>query len=927
MKTSSVVLAGVAVVVLAGAGGGGYFLFGRHQDPMRKAAELQGKGDLRGAQIELRNAVRDNPDSATAHLRLGQMQMMLGDAIAGEKELKAARELGADRWVVVPELGQSYLAQGRFKDVLAEVPPEGPTPAVAAVNMRLRAMAQLQLNDIPAAKATLTQAEALAPGNIDVLLTEARLAMALKDIPQALQKVNEALKQDPKHVESLLLLGKVEQASGDRGAALKTADEVIALAPDNADVRLDRANQELNANEDAKAKADVDAVLAKQPRSIPATYLNAVLMVRQGKYADASVEMQKLGPTVARFPRALYFQALIAANLSQNEVAIDFAQHYVAKMPTDPDGSRLLARTLLTARRPDQAADVLQTAVANGQTDSQTLDLLGRAQTLMGRSPEGIKTLERATALAPNDPSILTHLASSQMAHGDPGSAEQTLEKSVELAPKQANAGEALVAAALSAGDLDGADAALQRLHGQVGDTEAVGILGGMIRLGRLDMDGGRQAFADTLQRYPNSTNAKLNLAKVLILQGKKAEGEGLLKDIVAKEPANVPALTTYVQLLVAAQQFNPAIQALEAARAAAPTNVAFTAAESDVIVRSGDPRRAVALLQAMHDSADLPPILMVALARAQSAAGLNEEALRTYREVLRSAPTNLEARRAQVDLLLKMKDTDGARASLAEALKASPGNIGVMASAVQLELQTAGPDAALKLAGDLRADTTNLPNSTVLRGDVLMLTKRYPEAQQAFADEFKLAPSPVLALRLANAAASAGHGDVARKVLTDWLKQKPDDVDASQMAALLDIRDKHWDEAKAHLQVVLDKRPSDTVALNNLAWLYGKSDDPRARAMAQRAYLQAPTPETADTLGWIMVKGGDAKSGLPLLQQASVQRPADGEVAYHLAVALNASGQKDGSVKLLQPLVAAPGDFEDKAAARKLLEDLTPKK
>ena len=197
----------------------------------------------------------------------------------------------------------------------------------------------------------------------------------------------------------------------------------------------------------------------------------------------------------------------------------------------------------------------------------------------------------------------------------------------------------------------------------------------------------------------------------------------------------------------------------------------------------------------------------------------------------------------------------------------------------------------------------------------------------QAFTDEFKLAPSSALVLRLANAAATAGHEDEGARALRDWLQRSPDDADAAQLLALLDIKAKRFDDAKAHLQVVLNKRPGDTVALNNMAWLYGLSNDPRARSLAQRAYLQAPTPETADTLGWIMVRQGDPKGGLSLLQQASTQRPADPTLKYHLAVALNDNGQKDDSVKLLQPLVSGPDVFDDKPAARKLLENLTPKK
>lgn len=921
-----VIIPAVAAVVVLGAAGGGYAMFGRGNDPMSKAQELINKGDLRGAQIELRNAVRANPDSPDAHMRLGQTQMQLGDPVAGEKELKTARDLGGDRWAILPQLGEAYMAQARYKDLLTEIPPEGPRPEIAARNLMLRAMAQVALNDIDGARKTLATAEAVAPGNVEVLLTGSRLALALRDYEGAEQKVDAALKMQPTQMEALLMKNQILVAKGDRAGAMAIADKIVASSPKSAPARLDRANQSIQSGDDKKALEDVKAVLADQPRNAGATYLNAVLLVRAGKYQDASLELQKLGSVASRFPRAQYFQALVAANLGQNEQAIDFANRYVAKMPADPDGSRLLARTLLTARQPDRAIEVLNKAVDAGQSDSQTLDLLGRAYSMSGKGADAVKTLQKATALAPTDATILTHLASSQMQQGDASSAQQTLQKSVQLAPTQTNSGEALVAAALSAGDLDGAAQSLERLRAQVGDTEQVGILTGMVKLGRLDLEGGRVAFANTLKQFPDSANAKLNLAKVLVLQGRRPEGEGLLKEILAKDPTNLAALNTLIQLLVAANQFQPAIQAVEAAKQAAPTNLAFTAMMSDLIVRSGDPRRSVAMLQAMRDTEELPPVLLGAMARAQAAAGLNDEAKKTYRDILNATPNDLDARRGQVDLLLKLKDMDGAKQALQDALKTSPGNIGVMSAMVTLEAQTAGLDGALKLADALRNNTTNLPNSTVLRGDVLMQGTRYADAEQAFLSEYKLAPTAPLVLRLANAAASAGRDDDATRYLREYLVKEADNVDASQMLALLDIKAKRYPDAEKHLQTVLEKRPSDTVALNNMAWLYGLRNDPRGRSLAQRAYLQAPTPETADTLGWIMVRQGDAKAGLALLQQASTQRPADQTVKYHLAVALKDNGQKDDAVKLLQPLVAG-ADFDDKAAARKLLEDLSPKK
>ena len=126
--------------------------------------------------------------------------------------------------------------------------------------------------------------------------------------------------------------------------------------------------------------------------------------------------------------------------------------------------------------------------------------------------------------------------------------------------------------------------------------------------------------------------------------------------------------------------------------------------------------------------------------------------------------------------------------------------------------------------------------------------------------------------------------------------------------------------DAQAQLEALLTLTPEDPLALNNLAWIYAERGDARARATAQKAYLRSPTADAADTLGWIMVRGGDAKAALPLLRQSSEKRPNQPGVQYHLAVALRDAGQPDDAVKLLQPLVQGPQAFAEKDDARKLL-------
>ncbi len=925
-KQNKAVVFAAGLSVLGAAAGGGWYAFIRGGDPLSRAAKLLAAGNVAGAQLELRNAVRNDPNNADARLRLAQTQLQLGDPVAAEKELKSAETLGASHWDVVAQLGRAYLAQRKFKEALDEVPAAGPNPEALGRNMLLRSIAQAGLNDMAAATESMARAEAALPGDAEILLADARLALTQKDVERAESKANAALAAKPGQVEALLLKSQILFGKGERTRALAAINQAIELAPKSASMKLNRASQYMLDGQDSEAQADVDAVLAAHPQEAGAIYLNGVLLTRAGKFAEAQAELQKLGPAIQRFPRGLYFAALAAARTGQAGSAAEFATRYVNQAPDDAEGPRLLARLELDANRPQQAVTALKRAVANGHDDAQTLELLGRAYAAAGEASEAVRSLKLASEAAPTDASILTQLASLQMREGKLSDAATTLEKSVELSPSQPTAGEALVAASLAAGDLGRADEALKQLRAHKGDSEATGVLTGMVKLARFDAEGARQAFAETLRQYPDSVGAKLNLAKILALQGKPDESEALLGELLARKPDNVQALTPLVQLLAQSKRWPQAIEAVNAAHEAAPKNATLTAMLSDIYVRSGNPRKAVDLLQAEQDRGSLPPMLQGELARAQSAAGDTAGANATYRNILQAHPDDMAARQAQVELLLRSKDVPAAKTALREALDQAPGNLGVMSSMVALEAQTAGEDSALKLAASLRDNPANLPNSAVLKGDELMRAKRYADAAQAFRNEYKLSQTDLLALRLANASVALGNDDEASDVLRKQLARSPNNADAEQMLAMLDMKAKRYDAAQKQFENVLAQQPNNVIALNNLAWLYQQKGDDRARNLAQRAYMRAPTPETADTLGWIMVGQGDAKSAVRLLEQSSQQRPDDPALKYHLAVALNSTGRKEEAVKLLQPLVSRPDAFADRPAARKLLQALTNK-
>ena len=927
-------LALTAAIVLAGAGGGAWYVFGRGGDPLASGRAAADRGDLRTAQIELRNAVKQAPGSAEANYRLGLVQLQLGDAVAAERQLKLARDAGQDPRSLRLPLAQSYVAQGKFQQMLDEFPPRSDPasdpasePAQAGPMLVLRALSQLGLNDRAAARATAAEAERVAPQFVEAPLAAARVALAEQDYTAAERAVDRTLALDGKRAEALLMRGQLLNARGDRDGAIAALDAAVTQSGGSLAARLERANVLVAAGQDARAREDVDAVLKAEPGSPAGSYFKAVLLSRAGDWQGADQALQRVQTLLGRFPRGYVVQALVKLNLGQLEQAAEAAQRHVARAPDDVEGVRLLATIDLAAGRADKAVEALSRLVASGRADAAVLDLMGRAYTQGGRPADAARSFQRAAEMAPENAGILTRLASSRLQMGDATGATATLERSLELAPAQANASESLVLAALTSGDIERAKAALDRLRAQVGETEAVGNLTGMLRMAQLDPDGAREQFAAVVRAFPNSTAAKMNLARVLVQQNRTAEAERLLSDMLEAEPANDQALSAMVALLLRDNRVGRAVALVEAARRAAPANFALTAVLADLYIRSGEAAKALALLDGPTRTSSPPPALLGARARAQVAAGSKAEAKETYRSILVANPGDTDARQRLMELFVEDKEWDAARALLRDGLRASPGNIGMLQALVSIEQRANGLDAALAAADQLKRDPANMPAAAALRGDVYMSQRRFADAATAYAAELKTTPTSLLALRTAAALNASGAPDRAADSLRTWLGQHPDDADAAQVLASLDIAAKRYPGAERALQTVLDKRPNDAVALNNLAWVLQLRGDERARGLAQRAYAVAPSPEAADTLGWIMTARGDAGNAVALLRQASQARPDNPTIQFHYAQALNAAGQQEEAVKTLTGIVNAPAEFDDKPAARALLQQLSARR
>ena len=907
----------------------GWPAIGHARDYLADAHALLAKGDLKGAQIQLRNAVRTTPSSGEARSGLAKVDLYLGDPVAAEKEARAARDLGYQPGPTTALLAQTYMAQGHFDKLLTDFTVTGKDKAADSATLVARGYAELAKQKPVDAKGDFMKAAALNPHSPEPVLAMARMAMLSRDLPDADAKTEAALKLDPKSVQGRLQKAQLLRLSKDDSAALAVLNGVVADEPADLQARLDRATVLLAQNQDDKAKADLSYVLAAVPGSVMGTFLQADVLMRAKNFQGADNLLTQLGDRLAAIPRGYLMQAVVKQALGQTAQAEQAAAHAVAHSPGDLDALKVLARLQLAQHDPAAVVKTLSPVAGTPQADAETQDLLGAAYAMTGQDKDSIASLEKAAALQPKNAAIRAQIARVRMNAGDALGAMNDYKQALTLAPKQAQLAELMYFAALATGDMSKAADSVAFAQQAAGDVPIVQNLEGLLKLAQLDTQGARATFAKIVAEHPDFVPAQVNLARVDGIVGDTAGMDKHLAGMLATAPAGEPALSMYVARLMQEGRKDDARAALDRAQAAEPKNLALLGRRAAFALQTGDTPGAIALLDKHKDEVDKSVPLLALYAQAQIAAGQKDPSLLagardTLTKLVALDPGQVAERRRFALLMLDAGQAEQARNVIQAGLSRTPRDLGLLEDFCSIDLKTKGIDAALATADALASQNADFPPIRVLKGDMLMADKKYDDAAKAYQAALTATPATFFALRVAAAQQQGGHPDAALKTLADWNTAHPDEVDAAEQLAGLYINKHDYAAAAPVLQRIVDKNPRNAIALNNLAWVYQQQGDKRAPGLAREAYMLSPGAQTADTLGWILTSQGDAAHGVTLLRQAAADAANDPRLQYHLAVALKDTGKRDEAKQVLQTTLDKKPDFDEKADAEKLLTDLS---
>jgi tetratricopeptide (TPR) repeat protein len=319
--------------------------------------------------------------------------------------------------------------------------------------------------------------------------------------------------------------------------------------------------------------------------------------------------------------------------------------------------------------------------------------------------------------------------------------------------------------------------------------------------------------FQAILKTDPNDTYSLLWLARLYRFQNQHAEAEKVLRQILAHESDNGPALEQLSQLLIDQGRSQEAIELL--------SHAAGDSASPDIYDLLGDaysqakdyPKAEEAYKQAIAGDPD-DPGHRHGLAQALLSEDKYAGALEQFNKLTELEPGTSENFLRSAQLYRRLGQFEQAEASLARAKQLAPGSLEILYNEALLYEDQARYDDAVKVLTDAIA---GIKSQTGGDGNPSALAILYEQLGHAYKEQRNF--------------------PAALATFEEMGKLNPDSQKRARVLLIDTYRDSHdIDRAIAEAKKALDESPDDPEMTRTLAMLYGeKSDTIAARQLLER--------------------------------------------------------------------------------------------
>jgi putative PEP-CTERM system TPR-repeat lipoprotein len=557
--------------------------------------------------------------------------------------------------------------------------------------------------------------------------------------------------------------------------------------------------------------------------------------------------------------------------------------------------------------------------------DRMILSMLADCYTATNQRSDADAILARIAKLPAKDETAYGELALQQARLGNLSDAIATLQAARAMGPLSAGAASLLVADYLKQKNLDAAWTAAKSFNESSHGSAEAQVMLGVVALRREGPDAARGYFVKALNLDPGLVSAQLDLAGAYRVEGKIAQARDVLDAAAKRDPNSLDIILARVDLERQQNDVDAEITWLERARLAAPNATQPRLTLVNLYLSRNQPDKALAAALELSRIDDNDPRSIEALARAQLANRQFQTAITTFQRLVNATNESAGAQLQLAQAYTIAGDRVNAGITLRNALDRKPDDPQIEAAVLEFARRFNEVDSFVTFLRDRVAVHPKDPNLELVLGRLLFAEGQKEDALTALAAAVAKGGGSAAKLELAQAQAATGAPDTAIATLRAALADAPKDPALRGALGRLLGATGHYKEAIAELEGLSAEEPKDPLILNDLAWLYLQTGDPRALATAQQAHLLAPNvPTIDDTLGWILVRKGKANDGLKLLE-AAASKPgaATPGMKYRLAVAFDQLGRPREARAAVDAALASGTNFSEAKDAEALRDRL----
>lgn len=851
-----------------------------------QARFFQRQGELKASTQEARSAIELQPEKLEPYFVVIDNLVTAGDAVNAERQLKQVLER-------IPEKDLSSEIQNRASLILAEA-----NLKQAKLDEALEALSTVSTPD------ETTKAKAL--------LLKGQIFLAKSELEKAEAVFREASTTAPGSVGALVGLSKVALTSGEKEKARQWLEEAEAVDKENAELWLWKAQfahleEKWQEAEDAYIRAledigQYDVMTAQKYATISA--LIRVLRA-QRKFSEAFVYEEIL----AKSPPGKIRGNLIAADdaLQNGELAKaeGYLNEILAQSPNHEQSVLMLGLIRFRQGRAEEAQELLAPIAQMGNSEIAS-KMLAATMLQMG-NPEGARLALSELKDGDSDPEILTLVAIAALENGDVVTGEALMEKALRINPAnyqlrlryasylnqrgqhqraidQANivlngapdlkqARNIIIQAHLGSGDRRSAVQAADQWIKK--DPESIGALitRGNLAINSGDRGAARQYFKKAEGIAPRAVEPIIALGKLALIEKNRTEAQKQFRRAVELAPDSAQAL----QGLISVQEREKTEEFMRQLLKDNPeaTGPRLILLEIALLDNDGDAadKLTASLLERGEENAPSPSAHLVA-------------------DIYSNVVSNLKNR----------GDSQRASTILERARVLFPENEKIILQAARQAFDDGESEQALKLLSRAKDLHPNSPRPLLTEAEYRESQAEYQYASQLYREALNKQSSAHIVSGYVRNLQRSGRTNDALAFLESESGSAPNNLQLRLHLAMLQQSTGQNDSARANYEMLLESMPENTVVLNNLAWLYHKTEDHRAVALAERAYELSPSNAAiADTYGWIMLKSGNHQESVPVLEKAHELQPDSEEIARHLAEAYRVVGMESAAQRILK--------------------------